>query len=174
MARKPSLTTLIRDAPRAPGAAPSAAPGAAPSAAPRVRRRSKDRTISNAITINLKHSKNAAEIVRSVAGAFGWRETVTLAEDCNANVFWYERAITVGEVRHLNEHQRVNMIPGMHEMARKASLARALNRLRTLSPDEFAFNPRTWTLPAQLGEFRQLCRLSCWRFRAGCPTLFLS
>ena len=58
----------------------------------------------------------------------------------------------VGEVRHLNEHQRVNMIPGMHEMARKASLARALNRLRTLYPDEFAFYPQTWTLPAQLGE----------------------
>ena len=92
-----------------------------------------------------------------MAGAFGWRETVSLAEDCNANVFWYERAITVGEVRHLNEHQRVNMIPGMHEMARKASLARALNRLRTLYPDEFAFYPRTWTLPAQLGEFRQHC-----------------
>ena len=124
MARKPSLTTLIRDAPRAPGAAPAAAPGAAPAAAPRARRRSKDRTISNAITITLKPSKNAAEIVRSVAGAFGWRETVSLAEDCNANVFWYERAITVSEVRHLNEHQRVNMIPGMHEMARKASLAR--------------------------------------------------
>ena len=92
-----------------------------------------------------------------VAGAFGWRETVSLAEDCNANVFWYERAITVGEVRHLNEHQRVNMIPGMHEMAREASLARALNRLRTLYPDEFAFYPQTWTLPAQLGEFRQHC-----------------
>ena len=32
-----------------------------------------------------------------------------------------------------------------------------LNRLRTLYPDEFAFYPRTWTLPAQLGEFRQHC-----------------
>ena len=188
IARKPSLTSLIRDAPgTTPAAAPGTAPSAAPSAAPRVRRRSKDRTISNAITINLKHSKNAAEIVRSVAGAFGWRETVTLAEDCNANVFWYERAISVGEVKLLNECQRVNMIPGMHDIgmpahrasnpaavcagcsrldprlrfpraaAKKTSLAKALNRMRTLFPSEFDFYPQTWTLPAQLESFRHHC-----------------
>ena len=86
MARKPSLTSLLRDAPT----------GAAPSAAPRARRRSKN---ANAVSINLKHSKNAAEIVRTCAEQFGWRETATTAEDCNANVFWYERAITVAEVK---------------------------------------------------------------------------
>ena len=46
----------------------------------------------------------------------GWREAATVAEECNANVFWFERAISVAEVKLLNEKQRVNMIPGMHDV----------------------------------------------------------
>ena len=108
------------------------------------------------ITINLKEAKNAADIVREVAvRKLRWRETVSLAEEGNANLFWYERAISIAEVKLLNECQRVNMIPGMHEMARKASLARALNRMRELFPDDFAFFPRSWLLPAQLDGFKK-------------------
>ena len=61
--------------------------------------------------INLKDSRNAANIVREVAASMGWRESTGREEDCQANVFWYERAISVGEVKLLNEMQRVNMIP---------------------------------------------------------------
>eukprot|EP00966_Prymnesium_polylepis_P088845 2055792-Prymnesium_polylepis.1 len=80
-----------------------------------------------------------------------------MAEDCSANVFWFERAITVAEVKLLNECQRANMIPGMHDIAKKSSLAKALNRMRLLFPDDYAFYPRTWTLPAQLDAFRTHC-----------------
>ena len=51
----------------------------------------------------------------------------------------------------------INMIPGMHEMARKLSLARVLNRLRELWPAQFAFYPRTWSLPLELDSFKQHC-----------------
>ena len=40
------------------------------------------------------------------------------------------------------------------QIARKASLARSLNRMRRLFPDDFDFYPRTWTLPSQLDHFR--------------------
>ena len=69
----------------------------------------------------------------------------------------YERAISVGEVKLLNECQRVNMIPGMHDIAKKAQLARALNRMRAVFPDDFDFYPQTWTLPAQIDQFRSHC-----------------
>jgi hypothetical protein len=116
------------------------------------------RATSNKLTINLKDARHAADIVREVAvGQLGWKETVTMAEDCTANLFWYERAITVAEVKLLNECQRVNMIPGMHDMARKSSLARALNRMRKLYPADFAFFPPSWHLPAQLDEFKKHC-----------------
>eukprot|EP00965_Chrysotila_dentata_P142510 4711058-Pleurochrysis_carterae.AAC.1 len=183
-------------------------------------------------------------------------ETSTLVEDCTANVFWYERAISTSEVKLLNECQRVNMIPGagtfrryrrcvlldnsscmlsrllpekhiglatklrgsrscgskncivdmvsvheafnlqrasgrnagelaedcdsrplldlcalpcagMHEMARKSSLARALNRMRRLYPNDFDFFPATWNLPAQLDEFK---REHAARAKAGAPS----
>ena len=45
----------------------------------------------------------------------------------------------------------------MHDIAKKSSLAKALNRMRLLFPDDFAFYPRTWTLPAQLDAFRAHC-----------------
>ncbi|KAL1508501.1 hypothetical protein AB1Y20_004602 [Prymnesium parvum] len=112
----------------------------------------------NQITINLKDAKHAAEIVREVATErLGWRETSNLSEDCAANVFWFERAITVSDVKLLNECQRANMIPGMHDIAKKVSLAKALNRMRLLFPNDYSFYPRTWTLPAQLDAFRQHC-----------------
>ena len=53
----------------------------------------------NQLVFNLKDSKNAAGIVREVALHLGWRESSGVSEDCNANLYWYERAISVGEVR---------------------------------------------------------------------------
>ena len=76
----------------------------------------------NQLVISLKDSRNVAGIVREVTNAMGWREATCFAEECNANLYWYERAISVGEVKLLNERQRVNMIPGMHDIAKKVPL----------------------------------------------------
>ena len=96
------------------------------------------------LTINLKNANNAAAIVREVAvGEMKWKEASTLEASCNANLYWYERAISIDEVRRLSDWQRVNMIPGMQEMAKKTSLARALNRMKKLFPDEYDFYPGT-------------------------------
>ena len=70
------------------------------------------------------------------------------------------------EVKLLNERQRVNMIPGMHQMARKSSLGRALNRMRRIFPDEFGFFPQTWMLPAQYDEFKAHCAMQAAAARA--------
>ena len=72
------------------------------------------------LTINLKNANNAAAIVREVAvGEMKWKEASTLEASCKANLYWYERAISVDEVKRLSDWQRVNMIPGMQEMAKK-------------------------------------------------------
>ena len=109
-------------------------------------------------TVNLSESKNAQAIVRHIAcERRGMREV----DHGAANLFWYERAISSSEVKLLNECQRVNMTPGMHEMAKKLSLARVLNRLRRLFPEDFAFYPQTWSLPLELGEFKQQHAARC-------------
>ena len=127
----------------------------------------------NALIVNLQESRNAAAIVREVAYAMGWREASTPAEQSSANVFWYERAISVGEVKMLNEHQRVNMIPGMHDIAKKIPLAKALNRMRLLFANEFDFYPQTWTLPTQLPEFKAHVEELAHRNPGGKPRTFI-
>ena len=111
------------------------------------------------LTVNLKESKNAAVIVRQVAcGKLGMRETVSIDEDVVANLLWYERAIAISEVQGLRHpNQRVNMIPGMQDMARKLTLARVLGRLQRLFPEDFKFSPRTWSLPLELDQFKHHC-----------------
>merc|ERR1719469_599998 len=154
-------------APASPRPAGRSLAAAAVKVQDKVRRQGRTRQI----TINLKNAKNAAAIVREVAvGEMKWKEASTLEESCNANLYWYERAISVEEVKRLSDWQRVNMIPGMQEMAKKASLARALNRMRALFPDEYDFFPGTWTLPAQLDEFRKHCAAQSSRAR---PSTFI-
>ena len=71
--------------------------------------------------MNLGQSKNAAAIVRQVAcDSLGMGEVSGMT----ANLHWFERAITTDEARCFGPMQRVNMTPGMHEMAKKLSLAR--------------------------------------------------
>lgn len=112
------------------------------------------RVSAMALTVDLKQSKHAAAIVRQVAcGRLGMEEVESTA----ANLLWYERAISVAEARCFGPQQRINMIPGMHEMAKKMPLARALNRLRRCFPEEFDFVPMTWSLPLELEAFKQHC-----------------
>ena len=54
--------------------------------------------------------------------------------------------------------QKINHFPGMSEISRKDNLARNLNRLYKLFPKEFSFFPRTWVLPADLGDFHSHIR----------------
>ena len=111
------------------------------------------------LTVNLKESKNAQHIVRKVAcDEYDMVETVSYEEDVVANLLWYERGIAASEVSLLrHKHQRVNMIPGMQDMARKLTLARVLGRLARLFPEEYKFSPRTWSLPLELDAFKHYC-----------------
>jgi tubulin polyglutamylase TTLL6/13 len=54
----------------------------------------------------------------------------------------------------MQTYQKINHFPGMNQLTRKASLARSIGRLRAYFPQVYAFFPRTWTLPAELSDFR--------------------
>jgi tubulin polyglutamylase TTLL6/13 len=55
-------------------------------------------------------------------------------------------------------YQRVNHFPGMYAIARKSNLCMNLNRLRSALPEDFAFYPRTWFLPAEFRDFEESAR----------------
>ena len=50
--------------------------------------------------------------------------------------------------------QKINHFPGMSEICRKDLLARNMNRLQRLFPKEYNVFPKSWTLPADYGEFQ--------------------
>ena len=49
--------------------------------------------------------------------------------------------------------QKLNHFPGMLEIARKKSMARNLANMRTVYPEHYNFNPRTFLLPEMMEPF---------------------
>ena len=50
-------------------------------------------------------------------------------------------------------HQKINHFPGMINIYRKNHLARNLNKLWKVFPEEFDFYPKTWLLPLEHKDF---------------------
>lgn len=59
----------------------------------------------------------------------------------------------------MKRYQKINHFPGMLEICRKDLLARNLNRMLRLFPKDYNFFPKTWCLPADLGEVLSYSRL---------------
>ncbi|XP_053331381.1 tubulin polyglutamylase ttll6-like [Spea bombifrons] len=58
----------------------------------------------------------------------------------------------------MKQFQIMNHFPGMSEICRKDSLARNMNRLFKLFPEEYNIFPRTWSLPADYKDFQAYSR----------------
>lgn len=101
----------------------------------------------NAVTICLTNCRY--EVIRKIAAKFGYRE---VSENENWNVYWTDLSITVERCKDMKRYQKINHFPGMLEICRKDLLARNLNRMLRLFPKDYNFFPRTWCLPADLGE----------------------
>jgi tubulin polyglutamylase TTLL6/13 len=51
--------------------------------------------------------------------------------------------------------QKINHFPGMFNLSRKNYLARHLVRMTRNFPQQYAFYPKTWVLPAEHNDLRQ-------------------
>ncbi|RMB89347.1 hypothetical protein DUI87_34259 [Hirundo rustica rustica] len=91
------------------------------------------------------------ESVRRAAWRCGLKE---VEEDDEWTVLWTDSTVTLDSFRKMKRFQKINHFPGMMELGRKDLLARNLNRMLRLFPEEYNFFPRTWCLPADYGEFR--------------------
>ncbi|KAL4710989.1 hypothetical protein ACJJTC_017954 [Scirpophaga incertulas] len=89
------------------------------------------------------------ESIRKVASAFGMRE---VSEEDAWNFYWTDMSVSVERAKEMKRFQRINHFPGMLEICRKDLLARNLNRMQKIYPKEYNFFPKTWCLPADLGE----------------------
>jgi tubulin polyglutamylase TTLL6/13 len=94
------------------------------------------------------------DVVRKVGRkAFNWKLSYD-AESEEWDMFWTDSAVQPERLARMKPYQKINHFPGMYELSMKNHLARNLNKLRKLFPDAYDFFPRTWLIPAELGDFR--------------------
>lgn len=127
----------------------SQAAGEDPDAAPPPARRKKTRRRPFPISVNLSNCKYP--LLRTVRKKLGWREVTDDAGDWQ--LYWTDTSVTVERVVRLKPTQKINHFVGMLEICRKKQLARNLAAMAAQFPDEFAFAPETFVLPAQLDAF---------------------
>ncbi|KAF5298246.1 hypothetical protein FQR65_LT09757 [Abscondita terminalis] len=89
------------------------------------------------------------DVVRRIVTKLGYKE---VSDGDSWNLYWTDLSISIERCKEMKRYQRINHFPGMLEICRKDLLARNLNRMQRLFPKEFNYFPKTWCLPADLGE----------------------
>ncbi|XP_014251358.1 tubulin polyglutamylase ttll6-like isoform X2 [Cimex lectularius] len=106
------------------------------------KKRVKKSRVSTICTTNCRY-----EIIRQTARKLGLKE----GSD-GWNVYWTDLSISVERCKDMKRFQRINHFPGMLEICRKDLLARNLNRMLKMFPDDYNFFPKTWCLPTDILE----------------------
>jgi len=93
-------------------------------------------------------------VVRWVAKKhFHWRLSSD-PEDSEFDLWWTDGAVQPEKLARMKPYQKINHFPGMYGLARKNYLARNLNKLRKMFPQDYDFYPQTWVLPAEHGDLK--------------------
>jgi tubulin polyglutamylase TTLL6/13 len=92
------------------------------------------------------------KIVRYVAKKFGYR--LNKNENSDSDICWIDAGISYEKLMKMKQYQRINHFPGMYAIARKNLLARNLMKMQSKFPLEYDFFPKTWTLPAEMLDFK--------------------
>lgn len=96
------------------------------------------------------------DVIRRISSKYGFRE---VSEGDTWNMYWTDLSISIERCKDMKRYQKINHFPGMLEICRKDLLARNLNRMLRLFPKDYNFFPKTWCLPADLGEVLSYSRL---------------
>ena len=107
----------------------------------------------DSLTIHVAGTRYA--VVKYVARRqLGWQLT-RLSNTDNWNVMWTDSTITPALLASMKPYQRVNHFAGMYAIARKSNLSMNLNRMRAVHPEDYAFYPRTWFIPADKSDLKE-------------------
>ena len=82
-----------------------------------------------------------------------WR-LISNPESPNFDLWWTDSAIEPDKLAHMQPYQKVNHFPGMYALAKKNYLARNLTKMRKAFPEQYAFYPNTWVLPAEFADLK--------------------
>ncbi|XP_037046574.1 tubulin polyglutamylase ttll6-like [Bradysia coprophila] len=89
------------------------------------------------------------KIVTEIARELQWK----LTNEHNLwNIFWTDSIMGVGFCLTMQRFQKINHFPGMMEICRKDLLARNLNKMLKVFPEEYNIFPKTWSLPSNYAD----------------------
>ncbi len=89
------------------------------------------------------------KIVTEIARELQWK----LTNEHNLwNIFWTDSIMGVSFCLTMHRFQKINHFPGMMEICRKDLLARNLNRMLKIFPQEYNIFPKTWSLPSNYAD----------------------
>jgi len=78
-------------------------------------------------------------------------------EGMEADIIWHDVSIQSGVFSKLKNFQRCNHFPGTYNLARKNQLGMNIEKMKKISAErekDYAFNPKTWCLPADYRDLR--------------------
>jgi hypothetical protein len=109
--------------------------------------------------VNTKHCRY--QVLKDVFASLGFKTSEKSAVDPDApphawgDIFWSDTWLDFDKLR-FTRFQRINHFPGMYELSHKVKLARNLGGMAKQFPADFSWAPQTWTMPADLGEFKMV------------------
>ena len=92
------------------------------------------------------------DVIKEVA-KFNFEYHLTKRENANWDIAWFDGPITIKLLQSMQPYQRTNHFPGIYNLAKKNMLGRHLMRMASVFPEDFAFFPHTYVLPADFKEF---------------------
>ncbi|KAF1749595.1 hypothetical protein GCK72_026063 [Caenorhabditis remanei] len=118
-------------------------------------------TASRRFTIDTSRAKSNQFVVSLCAKKIGIIEYPEGRPDKQpSDVYWHNVVLSDMNKIVTSPHSKVNKFPGMTELAKKISLTHAISSMQKLFPDEYAFYPKSWFLPAHLTDFHTYYRKS--------------
>uniref|UniRef100_A0A1I7TLF6 Tubulin tyrosine ligase n=1 Tax=Caenorhabditis tropicalis TaxID=1561998 RepID=A0A1I7TLF6_9PELO len=115
--------------------------------------------ISRHYTIDTSRAKSNQFVVSLCSKKIGIIEYPNGRDDKQpCDVYWHNVVLSDMNRIVTSSHSRVNKFPGMTELAKKISLTHAISSMQKLFPDEYAFYPKSWFLPAHLNDFNTYYR----------------
>ena len=102
------------------------------------------------LVINVNYTQY--EVLQDCADETDFRLSLDDEEDWD--IWWIDGPIIPALLFKMKSYQRTNHLPACYVLARKNLLARNLQNMQKVLPDEYDFFPQTWILPADSKSFK--------------------
>ncbi|PAV65858.1 hypothetical protein WR25_16433 [Diploscapter pachys] len=124
------------------------------------------RALARHFSIDTSRAKSNGPVVSLCAKKLGVEEYPEGRSDGRfCDIYWHN--VVYSDMKNVvaSSHSKVNKFPGMTELAKKIALTHSICSMQRIFPQEYAFYPKSWFLPAHFNEFQKYYHLEKERLR---------